>query len=331
MSSSVSFVSGTGFFLPPDIMSNKDLEKLVDTSDAWIEERTGIKNRHIAKARDATSDLAYPAAVDALQEAGVLAADLDMIIVATVSGDQVMPSTACVLQARLGAHRAAAFDILAACSGFIYALSVADQFIKSNQCQNILVVGAEVLHGLVNYEDRQTCILFGDGAGAWVVSKKTNPNSPAQIHSSFLAADGSLGDLFILPGGGSRMPFSKEVLEQKKHFVEMKGKEIFKHAVRTMSHCVNHILEQTKWQAQDIDWLIPHQANSRILSAVADQLHFPKEKLIESLSETGNTSAASIPLAFGLALKEGKIKRGDKLILAAFGAGLTSGSLALTF
>lgn len=323
-------IAGTGSYLPPDVITNFDLEKMVDTNNQWIVERTGIERRHKAAPHQACSDLCYEASIKALGVAGITPQDLDLIIVATVSGDQVMPSTACVLQHRLGAKNIMAFDLSAACSGFVYGLSVADQFIRTGMYKNILVVGGEVLHRLVNYQDRETCILFGDAAGAWVVTR-AETSDPNVILSSHLHADGGLGELFVLPGGGSRMPFSQEVLDSKNHFVKMKGREIFKNAVRTLTQCCHEALTANGFSSDQVDWLVPHQANVRILESVADHFEFPKEKVVFSLKETGNTSAASIPVAFDLALQEGKIKRGQLILLAAFGAGLTSGSLLMRY
>lgn len=323
-------VSGIGSYLPEKVLTNFDLEKMVDTNNDWIVERTGIKNRHIAADNQATSDLAYEASIKALKMANLTAQDIDMIVVATVSPDQVMPSTACVLQSRLGCRNIFSFDLTAACSGFVYGLSVADQFIKTGMYKHILVVGGETLHPLVNYKDRETCILFGDGAGAWIVSR-TTPDDKNIIYSSHTHADGNLGDLFVLPAGGSRIPFSEEVLKNGTQYVKMKGREIFKNAVRTMTECCHEALRANNVNPEEVDWLVPHQANLRILESVADHFKFPKEKVVVSLHETGNTSAASIPLAFDMAYQEGKIKRGQLILLAAFGAGLTSGSLLMRF
>ncbi len=323
-------VAGIGSYLPEKVLTNFDLEKLVDTNNDWIVERTGIKQRHIAKDGEATSDLAYQATLKALKMADLIPTDLDMIIVATVSPDQIMPSTACVLQAKLGCRNIVSFDLTAACSGFVYGLSVADQFIRTGMMKNILVIGGEVLHPFVNYEDRETCILFGDGAGAWILSR-AEKEYPNVIMSSHLHADGNLGDLFVLAAGGSKMPFNAEVLTNKTQFVKMKGREIFKNAVRTMTECCHEALKANGVNPQEVDWLVPHQANLRILESVASHFDFPQEKVVVSLHETGNTSAASIPVAFDLAFTEGKIKRGQLILLAAFGAGLTSGSLLLRF
>lgn len=323
-------VAGTGSYLPEKLLTNHDLEKLVETNDQWIVERTGIKHRHMAADNEVTSDLALHASTRALKAAGLTAKDIDMIIVATVSGDQVMPSTACNLQMKLGCGPIMAFDVTAACSGFVYALSIADQFVRTGMYKNILIVGAEVLHRIVNYKDRETCILFGDAAGAWIISR-AEANDPNVIFSSHLHADGNLGELFVLPAGGSALPFSQKVLDEGSQFVRMKGREIFKHAVRTLTQCCHEALAANGMTSDQVDWLVPHQANVRILESVADHFKFPNEKVILSLAETGNTSAASIPVAFDLALQQGKIKRGQLILLAAFGAGLTSGSTLLRF
>ncbi len=327
-------VAGTGSYLPPGVLTNADLEKMVDTNDQWIVERTGIKRRHMASdepaSYQATSDLCLIAARNAIEDAGLTAQDLDCIIVCTVSGDQVMPSTACVLQHKLGARNVMSFDLSAACTGFVYGLSVADQFIRSGMHKHVLVLGAEVLHRFVNYQDRETCILFGDGAGAWILSQ-TSLEDNNTIMSSHLHADGGLGDLFVLPAGGSRIPFSAQVLEDKGQYVKMKGREIFKNAVRSMSYCCQEALDANKITVDQVDWLVPHQANNRIIEAIADYYDFPKEKVVVSVHETGNTSAASIPLAFQIAKEDGRIKRGQMILLTAFGAGLTSGSLLMRY
>jgi 3-oxoacyl-[acyl-carrier-protein] synthase-3 len=323
-------IAGTGSYLPSKILANSDLEKLVDTNDQWIRERTGIVRRHLAAEGEVTSDLALQASLKALQDSGLSPLDIDMIIVATVSGDQTMPSTACVLQNKLGCRNVVAFDISAACSGFVYGLSVADQFIRTGMYRHVLVVGAEVLHRFVNYKDRETCILFGDGAGAFVVSR-AEPQDTQVILSTHLQADGGLGDLFTLPAGGSKLPLTQSVLDQELQFVRMKGREIFKNAVRTLTECSRQALEHNHVSAEQVDWLVPHQANVRILEAVANHFHFPMEKVIVSLEETGNTSAASIPIAFDLARQQNKIQRGQTILLAAFGAGLTAGSALIRF
>lgn len=323
-------VAGIGSYLPEKVLSNFDLEKMVDTSNDWIVERTGIERRHIAAEGEATSDLSVKAAQKALEDAKLKPEDIDMIIVGTVTSDRQMPSTACYLQSKLGCRNVFAFDLNAACSGFLYGVSVADQFIRTGMYKNILVVGAEVLHRFVNYQDRETCILFGDGAGAWIVSRAAEGDTNV-IESTHLHADGDLADLLTLPGGGSIQPQSQEVLDKKLNYVSMKGREIFKSAVRTMALCCKEALEHNKMSPDEIDWIIPHQANKRIIEAVAGQFNFPMERMIVYLQETGNTSAASIPLAFDWAVQNGKIKRGQTILLTAFGAGLTSGSVLLRY
>ncbi|MDG0816599.1 beta-ketoacyl-ACP synthase III [Bdellovibrio svalbardensis] len=323
-------VAGIGSYLPEKVLTNQDLEKMVETNDQWIVERTGIERRHIAAEGETTSDLCLHASQRALKDANLNPEDIDMIIVGTVTGDRQMPSTACYLQSKLGARNVMAFDLNAACSGFVYGVSIADQFIRTGMYKNILVVGAEVLHRFVNYKDRETCILFGDGAGAWVVSR-AEANDPNIIASTHLHADGDLAELLTLPGGGAIMPQSQEVLDNNLQYVQMKGREIFKNAVRTMALCCKEALAQNNVTPEQIDWIIPHQANKRIIEAVADQFDFPMERVIVYLQETGNTSSASIPLAFDWAVQNGKIKRGQNILLTAFGAGLTSGSILLRY
>ena len=323
-------VAGIGSYLPEKVLTNADLEKMVETNDQWIVERTGIERRHVAGPDEATSDLCLVAAKRALEDAKLSVSDIDMIIVGTVTGDHQMPSTACFLQSKLGAKNVMAFDVNAACSGFVYGISIADQFIRSGMYKNILVVGAEVLTRYMNYKDRETCILFGDGAGAWIISR-ADAAEKNLIESSHLHADGNLADLLILPGGGSKYPQSQEVIDKGMNFMTMKGREIFKNAVRTMATCCQEALEHNKVTPDQVDWIIPHQANRRIIEAVADQFKFPMERVIVYVQETGNTSAASIPLAFDWAVQNGKIKRGQTILLTAFGAGLTSGSILLRY
>ncbi len=323
-------IAGTGSYLPERLLSNSDIEKLVDTNDQWIVERTGIKNRHIAADNQVTSDLALIAAQRALEAAKLTAKDLDLIIFATVSPDQVMPSAACALQHKLGARQVMAFDLSAACSGFVYGLTTGQQFIRTGLYKNVLVVGAEILHRYVNYKDRETCILFGDGAGAAILTR-AEADSNSDILSAHLHADGSLGELFVLPAGGSAMPFNKNVLDNDLQYVRMKGREIFKNAVRTMTQCCEEALTANNMTKDDIHWLIPHQANLRILEAVAKYFGVPDEKVIINLHDTGNTSAATIPIAFDQAVRDGRIQRGQNILLTAFGAGLTSGSVMLRY
>ncbi len=323
-------IAGIGSYLPKKILSNSDLEKMVETNDQWIRERTGIERRHLAAEGEYTSDLCLHATERALQDAKMNSSDLDLILIATSTPDQVMPNTATVLQHKLGISGIPCLDVSAACSGFVYALSVADQFIRTGTYKNILIVGAEILHRMVNYKDRETCILFGDGAGAWIMTQ-TDFDSPDGLFSTHLRANGEVGDLFILPAGGSKIPYSQEVLDKGQHYVMMKGREIFRHAVRTMTECCQLALKSNSIQSEQVDWVVPHQANVRILDSVAEHFGIPKEKVIVSLRETGNTSAASIPLAFDMGVREGKIKRGQMILIAAFGAGLTSGSALMRY
>ncbi len=323
-------VTGTGSYLPEKVLTNFDLEKLVETNDEWIRERTGIERRHIAADDQATTDLAAIAARKALAAAGKTPQDIDLIIFATVTGDQVMPSSACVLQHKLGCRPIAAFDLSAACSGFVYGLSVGDQFIKSGMYKTVLVIGAEIIHRFVNYKDRETCILFGDAAGAFIL-ERADANDPNVILSTHLRAEGSLGDLFLLPAGGSKIPLSQEVLDQGLHFVKMKGREIFKNAVRTMSAVCTEALEHNQVTSDQVSWLVPHQANWRIMEAVANHFDFPKEKVVSIVHEMGNTSAATVPVAFDTAVQDGRIQRGQLILLTAFGAGLTAGSCLIRY
>ncbi len=323
-------IAGTGSYLPEHILTNADLEKMVDTNDQWISERTGIKERHLAAEGQVTTDLALIAAQRALEAAKLTAQDLDMIIFATVTGDQVMPSSACVLQKKLGARTIMAFDLSAACSGFVYGASVADQFIRTGMYKNILVIGAEILQRVTNYKDRETCILFGDGAGAVVFSRSDEPKK-SRLLSAHLKADGSLGDLFTLAAGGSAMPFSQAALDCGANYVKMKGREIFKHAVRTMSQGCQDALDANGLTIEQIDWLIPHQANLRIIDAVGSHFGIDPKNVIVNVQRTGNTSAATVPIALDEAIRDGRIQRGQLVLLTVFGAGLTSGSLLMRY
>lgn len=325
-----STILGTGSYLPERLLTNQQLEATVETTNEWILERTGIANRHIAEPNQATSDLAYDASLRALKAAGITAQDLDAILVATVTGDQLMPNTACMLQSKLGCRSIMSLDISAACSGFVYGVSIADQFIKNGMFKYVLVIGAETLSRIINYEDRGTCILFGDGAGAAVVGRAA-AGSESKIFSSHLGAQGDLGDVLSLTGGGSRLPFSQEVLDKKLHFVQMKGREVFKAAVRALVDRAREALVANSMAVSDIDWVIVHQANTRIIDAVSDTLEIPKEKLPLNIRDTGNTSSASIPILFDECVNSGKIRRGDVVLFVAFGAGLTSGSLLFRF
>ena len=313
-------IISTGSYLPEKILTNADLEKMVDTSDEWITERTGIKERRIANGNQAASDLAYEASKVALERAGLKTKDIDLIIAATVTGDMPFPSTACILQDKLCEKNAAAFDINAACSGFLYGLHIADGFIRSGMHKRILVVGTEVLSKITDWNDRTTCVLFGDGAGA-VIIEPTEENRG--IISMSINSDGSMWELLYLPGGGSRFPSSKDSIDGGLHYIKMKGNETFKFAVRTLEDLVVKILKENKLKPSQLSLLIPHQANLRIIQATADRLGIPMDKVLVNLDRYGNTSAASIPIALDEALSNGRIKNGDYILLEAFGGGLT--------
>lgn len=323
-------ISGTGSYLPEKRLTNADLEKLVETNDQWITERTGIRSRRIAADGQVTSDLALIASQKALEAAGLEAKDLDAIFFATVSPDQPMPTAACVLQKKLGARDIMAFDLSAACSGFVYGMGLATEFIHTGRYKNILVVGAEILHNLVDYKDRETCILFGDGAGAAILSR-TPEGEKSKVYSHHMHADGQISDLFVLPMGGSAIPVSHEALDKGLQWMKMKGRDIFKHAVRTMSQACTEALEANQMNGSDVDWVIPHQANIRIIEAVAKHFGIPMEKVVVEIEDMGNTSAATIPIAFDKAVRDGRIQRGQNVLFTAFGAGITSGSLLMRY
>lgn len=320
-------ILGSGHYLPDVVLTNQWIEQLVETSDAWIRERTGIVSRRIARPGQYTVDLAFEAAVRALEAAKTSPEEIDLIIFATNTGDYVMPASACLLQARLNARKAAAFDLGGACSGFVYSLVVADQFIRTGSYRRILVVGAEVIHPYINYQDRETCILFGDGAGAVVVGP--TPEGDRGLLSFELRAEGFSSDLFVLPSGGSRSPCRLSVVEQNSMFVRMKGREIFKFAVRTMEEIARQVVDKAGISLNDVAWVVPHQANQRIMDAVAQALGVPSERFISTVAFTGNTSAASIPIALDVAIRDGRIRSGDYVILVAFGAGLLAGGCLL--
>lgn len=326
----VSKIAGTGSFLPAKILTNEDLEKIVDTNSEWIVERTGIYNRHIAGKDEVLSDLAFAAATKAMEAAGIKAEQLDAILVGTITADQIMPNAACVLQARLGCRQIMAMDLSAACSGFLYGTCIADQFIRSGKFEHVLVIGSEVLSRIVNYKDRGTCILFGDGAGAVVMSRST-VESNSYVYSAHLGANGTLGELLTLPAGGSRMPFSQDVLDKDLQYIQMKGREVFKSAVRAMCDRANEALETNNVLASEVDWVVVHQANMRIIEAVAGQIGIPMDKVLLNIRDTGNTSAASIPILFDESVRSGKIKRGQKVLFVAFGGGLTSASMLIKY
>jgi len=313
-------ILGTGFYVPEKILSNFDLEKMVDTNDAWIIERTGIKERRIAEKDVPMSELAFHAAQMALDDAGVLAGDLDLIIVATLTSDRIIPSTACILQDRLGAKHAAAFDLVAACSGFVYASSIATQFIENDVYKKILVIGAETLSKYIDWEDRNTCILFGDGAGAAVFGKVDDGYG---VLSFDLGSDGSGGDALDIPSSGSLYPVTEETIAKKMNCIHMKGKEVFKFAVKAMGATMLCSLEKAGLKKEEIDCLVPHQANIRIIQSAAKRLDLPMEKVVVNIHKYGNVSAASIPIALAEAARAKRFKKGDIVALSGFGAGLT--------
>ena len=313
-------IRGLGAYLPEKVLTNFDIEKMVDTTDEWIRSRTGIRERRIAKQGESSSDLGLGASLVALRQAGLKAEDLDLIIVATVTPDMLFPSTACAIQAKLGA-RCGAFDMAAACSGFPYALSVADAFIRSGTYRNILVVGSEVLSGFIDWSDRSTCVLFGDGAGAAVVSR--SEAGEGGILATYLGADGTQRDVLQIPAGGSIHPASEETLRGRMHYLKMQGSEVFKIAVRTMEDAVREVVKMASLELSNVSLFIPHQANMRILQAVADRLELPLEKFFINVDRYGNMSSASTIVALCEAAEEGRIKKGDKVLLVAFGGGLT--------
>lgn len=313
-------ILGTGFYVPEKIMTNADLEKIVETSDEWIVERTGIKERRIAEDNQPMSDLALRAAKAALADAGVAAEDLDLIIVATLTSDRIIPSTACMIQNLLGAKHAAAFDLSAACSGFAYAASVAAQFIETGAYKKALVIGAETLSKYINWEDRNTCVLFGDGAGAAVLGQVEEGYG---ILSLDLGSDGSGGDAIQIPSSGSLMPVSKESIDQKLNLIHMNGRDVFKFAVKAMGKTVKNSLAKIDMPQEKIDWLVPHQANIRIIESAAKRLSMPMDKVIVNIHKYGNMSAACIPIALAEAAAAKRFKKGDIIALSGFGAGLT--------
>jgi 3-oxoacyl-[acyl-carrier-protein] synthase III len=320
-------ISGTGSSLPEKIVTNFDLEKIVETTDEWITTRTGIRERRVAREGETMSQFAVEASRRALDMAGVSPMDLDMIVCATVTPDMPIPSTSCLIQDRLGARRASAFDLSAGCSGFIFALSVAQQFIQSGTHRHILVIGAELLTKYLDWTDRTTCILFADGAGAVILSASDDPGRG--IAASSLHTDGSMADYITLPGGGTIHPPTAETVRSGLHFIRMKGNETFKIAVRSIEEVCREVLKAAGVAPGEVDLFVPHQANKRIIDAVGHRLGLPAEKVYLNIDRTGNTSSASIPIALDEANRKGLIRRGDKVLFAAFGAGLTWGAALL--
>jgi 3-oxoacyl-[acyl-carrier-protein] synthase-3 len=319
-------ITGVGSYVPERILTNAELEKMVDTSDEWITSRTGIKERHIAAKDEFTSDLASHAALRAMQNAGVTPEQVDLIIVATITPDMPFPSTACLVQQKIGARRAAAFDLEAACSGFIYALEIAQQFIMSRTYNTVLVIGAEKLSSIVDWEDRNTCVLFGDGAGAAVLQNRPNAHG---LLTAVMGADGTKSDLLFMPGGGSRCPATMDSIGARLHYLRMEGKETFKNAVQAMLTAAEQALERCELDISRIKCIIPHQANRRIIDAVGTRLGAKPEQIFINLHKYGNTSAASVAIALDEAVTTGCVQRGDLILLIVFGAGLTWGAAVI--
>ena len=321
---SYSKIIGTGSYLPKRVMHNSELEELVDTTDEWIQARTGIKQRHIAADDEFTLDLAEAASRNAIEAAGISHEDIDLIIVATTTPDRVFPSTACLLQSRLDIHGCPAFDVQAVCSGFVYALGVADKFVRTDTSKCALVVGAETFSRILNWEDRNTCVLFGDGSGAVVIQASDEPG----IYSTHLHADGDYARLLHVPSGVSN---NLAAVQEGRAYVEMEGSEVFKMAVNTLGKIVDETLDANGMQRSDVDWLVPHQANIRIIKATARKLGLSMDKVVQTVQNHGNTSAASIPLALDHAVRAGDIKRGETLLLEGFGGGFTWGSALIRY
>lgn len=319
-------IAGVGSYVPARTLTNADLEKMVSTSDEWITTRTGIKERHIAAKDEFTSDLGTKAALRAMTQAGITAEEIDLIVVATITPDMPFPSTAALIQRKIGAHRAAAFDLEAACSGFIYALEVAQQFIMSRTYDTVLVVGAEKLSSIVDWQDRNTCVLFGDGAGAAVLRNRPNAHG---LLTAVMGSDGRKADLLFMAGGGSRCPATQESVAARMHYLRMEGKETFKNAVQAMQTAAQEALRRCEIDISRIKLIIPHQANVRIIEAVRDRLGARPDQLFINLHKFGNTSAASVAIALDEAVQSGRVQPGDLLLLVVFGAGLTWGAAVI--
>ena len=319
-----SLIGGVGIYLPEKILSNDDISKFVDTSDEWIFERTGIKQRHVAAETQLTSDLALEASLSAINHAGIQSSEIDLIILATSTPDQVFPSTAVKLQDLLGLRSGAGFDIHAVCSGFIYALSTADSFIKSGNYNKILVVGSETYSRILDWNDRTTCVLFGDAAGAFIIESNKYSADQSGIIDSIIRSDGQFRTKLFCDGGPS-------MIAKSNHYINMDGKEVYKHAVEKQTAVVEELLARNKTDINDIDWFVPHQANLRILDTTAKKLNLDKNKIIITVDKHANTSSASIPVAMGTAIQDGRIKKGDLVLLEAFGAGFTWGAVLLRY
>lgn len=317
-------ILGTGHYVPEKIVSNVDLEKIVDTSDAWITERTGIRRRHVASEHEVTSDMAAFAGRRALEAAGLNAADLDMIIVGTISGDSPMPACAAHVQQKIGAGDIPAFDVSAACAGFIYGLTIADQFIATGAARCVLVIGVELLSRLLDWQDRTTCVLFGDGAGAAVLGPAADDGRG--ILASRIFTDGSLAHALTIPGGGSAEPLTPEGIARKRNKVHMMGQEIFRVAIKNLTSASTAVLKAAGLTSGELDWVVAHQANMRIITQVSDRLGFPLEKFVINIQEYGNTSSASIPIALDEAVRDGRITEGQSVLMCALGAGISWGA-----
>ncbi|MBO1928138.1 ketoacyl-ACP synthase III [Thiomicrorhabdus sp. 6S2-11] len=317
-------IIGTGGYLPEKVLTNVDLESMVETSDEWIRERTGIEQRHIAADGETTADLGENAARAAIEMAGIDAGSIDLIVVATTTPDKIFPSTACLIQQRLDIHGCPAFDVQAVCSGFVYALSVADQFVKTGMSKRALVIGAETLSRITNWQDRNTCVLFGDGAGAVLLEA----SEEAGILSTHIHADGEFEELLHVPSGPSKLPQTDQVAERT---MSMKGNEVFKVAVNTLSKVATETLAANNMQKEDLDWLVPHQANMRIIKATAKKLKLKDDQTVVTVNKHANTSSASVPLALNEAVRDGRIQRGETLLLEAFGGGFTWGSALIKY
>ena len=320
-------IAGTGSYVPARILTNADLAAMVDTSDEWIFSRTGIRERRIAAKDEFTSHMATKAAEKALAQASLAAEDLELIIIATITPDTLTPATACYVQQRLGAHRAVAFDISAACSGFLYAMKICKRLISDGAFKNALIIGAEKLSSITNWEDRSTCVLFGDGAGAAVL-RRSGPGEGA-IVATEMGTDGNLTHLLSVPGGGTACPITSSNVNDHLHTLYMQGREVFKVAVNRMKEAAEAVIQRAGWQAEDIACIIPHQANRRIIDAIADRLAVPNERVFVNLEKYGNTSAAAVAIALDEANRTGAFKRGDHIVLVVFGAGLTWAAAAI--
>ena len=318
-------IAGNGYYVPDKILTNSDLEKMVDTTDEWITSRSGIKERHIAAPDQASSDLALEAGRRALADAGMGVEDIDLIMVATVTPDNSFPSTACWVQKRLGADHIPAFDLSGACSGFLYGMILAESLILHGTNKRILLIAVECLSKITNWEDRTTCVLFGDGAGAAVLEESDDESG---MLSSYWKADGNLGELLLLPAGGSRIPFSSQVLKDKNYFLAMRGNEVFKHAVKRMGEAAEKAVERAGMDVQDIAYLLPHQANIRIIAATGRRLKLPKEKVFVNIHKYGNMSAATVPIGLCEMKLSGSLKKNDVVVMVSFGAGFTWGAVA---